>query len=105
MNNKRRKKIKDVILDLTNIKNINFISLQSKIEKILDEEQEAFDNLPENLQYSINGQRSEDAINSLEDAIEEINDYYYLTLEERKEPDTIEDVLDNIIDCLKEAIM
>lgn len=104
MNKKRREKIKNIIYT-TNVSTVDFKSLKVSIENILDEEQDNFDNMPENLQYSINGQRSEDAINCLEDAIEEIDDYYYLTLEERKEPDTIEDVLDNIIDCLKETIM
>ena len=104
MNKKRREKIKNIISTI-NVSTVDFNLLKVTIENILDEEQDSFDNMPENLQYSINGQRSEDSISFLEDAIEEIDDYYYLTLEERKEPDIIEDVLDNIIDCLKEAIM
>lgn len=105
MNNKRRKKIKDVILDLTNIKNINFISLQNKIEKILDEEQEAFDNLPENLQYTTNGEKSEEAICLLEDILESIEEYLNLSAEDKMDKEIIEETIDTIIDCLKDIII
>ena len=105
MNNKRRKKIKDIILDLTNIKNINFISLQNKIEKIFDEEQEAFDNLPENLQYTTNGEKSEEAICLLEEAIESIEEYLSLSIKDKENETIIEDTIDTITSCLKDAII
>lgn len=103
MNNKRRKEIKDIIY-LANKSNTNFKDLYKVIEKILNEEQDAFDNMPENLQYSINGQCSENAICSLEEAIECIEEYNDLSLEDKKDMEIIEDTIEDIIDCLKDAI-
>ena len=68
MNNKRRKKIQDVIRKLQNL-----------LEEILDEEQEAFDNMPEGLQESANGMISQDAQDNLDAAIEALEEaIYYL---------------------------
>ncbi len=57
MNNPRRKalnKIKDQIEDL-----------KMAIEEVLEEEQEAFDNIPENLEGSERYEKAEDAISYL----------------------------------------
>ena len=63
MNNKRRKEIADVIRQI-----------ESVVEAILNEEQDAFDNMPESLQCSYNGTVSEDAQDSLESAIDCLED-------------------------------
>jgi len=66
MNKKRRKSISDIISVLDNVK--------GNIEDILSDEEYYFDNMPENLQGSIRGEESEEAIDLLTDAIESIND-------------------------------
>lgn len=63
MNNKRRQSVRDAIS-----------KIETLVQNILNEEQEAFDNMPESLQSSENGMISEDAQESLEatiDALEE----------------------------------
>lgn len=59
MNNTRRKAIKNII---------------NRLQAILDEEQEAFDNMPENLHDSMNGLESQDAQSNLESAIDSLED-------------------------------
>lgn len=66
MNNKRRKHLKEVSQLLE--------EAQFLIQQVLDEEQNALDNIPENL---IDGARAEslsDAIDSLEDCSDEIEE-------------------------------
>ena len=78
MNNKRRKKIKTMIETLETIQtlaNYNFIkSIKDEIEDILYEEQDAYDNIPENLQYSMRGEESSDAIDSLQEAVDALDE-------------------------------
>lgn len=66
MNKQRRKEIREVV------KKLNAIS--SEVDGILAEEQMCFENLPEGLQTSYNGMLSEDAQNSLTDAINAIDE-------------------------------
>lgn len=49
-------------------------SIEDLIQSILSEEQEAFDNMPENLQSSWRGTESEDAQGSLESAIDALEE-------------------------------
>ena len=58
MNAKRRAAIQRIIDKIE--------ELRSDIEALRDEEQEAFDNLPESLQYSEKGERMEEAVSQLE---------------------------------------
>ena len=64
MNKQRRKLITENINLLENIK--------SNIEDILSDEEFSFDNMPENLQCSLRGEESENAIDLLNDAIDNI---------------------------------
>lgn len=64
MNKNRRKAIGDIYDKL--------IDIQSDLEYIRDEEQEAFDNLPESIQYSERGERMEEYISSLEEALDNV---------------------------------
>ena len=64
MNKQRRQKIRDIRKDIENCK--------ENLQKILDEEQDYFDNMPENLQGSIKGTDSEDAIDTMESCIEDL---------------------------------
>lgn len=63
MNNKRRKKIAEAIY-----------KIEELIQNILDEEQEAYDNMPENLQGSERGIISEEAQESLGSAIDALEE-------------------------------
>lgn len=64
MNKKRRTQIMENINDLEKIKN--------KLENILLEESLRFDNIPENLQGSLQGEESEEAIDVLNEVIDEL---------------------------------
>lgn len=66
MNKDRRKQVYDVIAALNKIETL--------IQNILDEEQEAFDNMPEGLQLSDNGMISEEAQENLEAAIDSLEE-------------------------------
>lgn len=64
MNKSRRQRIRDVRKEIENCK--------ENLQKILDEEQDYFDNMPENLQGSIRGSDSEEAIDAMESCIEDL---------------------------------
>ena len=75
MNKARRKRIASVIHTLGNIIDYDLIeSAKDELEDILWEEQDAYDNMPENLQYSIRGEESSDAIDSLQEAIDALEE-------------------------------
>lgn len=76
MNKIRRKEVAKVVDLLTDLK--------EKLELILDEEQETYDNIPENLQDSDRAVASEEAIEimeeagcSIEEAIEKLEEVAY----------------------------
>ena len=73
MNKQRRKAVGDSYDKL--------IDIQSDLECIRDEEQEAVDNLPESIQYSERGERMEEYISSLEEALDNVG-YAVESLEE-----------------------
>lgn len=64
MNNTRRKAIQNIMDKLE--------ELMEEIEAIKDEEQEAYDNLPESLQNSERGEVMDSAIYNLDDAAENV---------------------------------
>ena len=73
MNKQRRTEIKNIIAELENIK--------TKLDNVFSEEQYAFDNMPENLQYSMRGEESQEAIDymseagsDIEEAIDQLED-------------------------------
>lgn len=66
MNKKRLSRIKGVISKIDEI--------NDEIEDILSDEEDAFDNMPEGLQYSLNGERSEAAIDALSESTELVTD-------------------------------
>lgn len=63
MNKTRRKIIQKAIGDI-----------ESVLQDVLDEEQEAFENMPENLQESERGQISQEAQENLESAIDALGE-------------------------------
>lgn len=64
MNKQRRKAIDEIQGKL--------MDLQSELECVRDEEQEAFDNLPESIQYSERGERMEEFIQYLEESMDNL---------------------------------
>lgn len=95
MNKARRKRITSVIETLENITGYDLIeTTKDEIEDILWEEDDAYNNMPENLQYSMRGEESSDAIDNLqeavdalEEAIDALNELYDL----KEEYNNIED--------------
>ena len=66
MNNARRKEIEKITADLEAIK--------ERIGALQEEEQDAFDNLPESIQYGERGDKMQSAIDNLEYAADNIQD-------------------------------
>jgi len=66
MNNQRRKELAAI--------NETIADLRSKLQEILDAEQEAFENMPESLQDSERGEKSQNAISEMENAIGNLDD-------------------------------
>ena len=66
MNNERSKEIQKITADLEAIK--------ERIEALQEEEQDAFDNLPESIQYGERGDKMQSAIDNLEYAADNIQD-------------------------------
>ena len=63
MNNKRRKEIANAIRQIENV-----------VSSILDDEEEAFDNMPESLQYSERGDMSQEAQDNLSGAVDALEE-------------------------------
>ena len=84
MNKQRRKGI-DQIINM--LENIDLEEIKDSIQDIIDEEQQTFDDMPENLQQSERAEAMEDAINSLEEAREDCDG----------------DIVQNVIDLLNQA--
>ena len=66
MNANRRKQIQLITDELTN--------LMSQIETLKDEEQEAYDNMPEGIQHSDRGEKTQNAIDQIENAGQSITE-------------------------------
>lgn len=66
MNANRRKEIAKILAEAEKLK--------SKLESVLEEEQEYYDNVPENLQGSDRYQQSEECIGYMEDAVSSFED-------------------------------
>jgi tetratricopeptide (TPR) repeat protein len=118
MNKSRRKRIAVAIDNLERITNYDSIeSIKSEIEDILWEEEDAYDNMPENLQYSIRGEESSEAIDNLQEAVDlleeaidiindinDINDEDDEDNEKESKIDEINDYINQAIDALEQII-
>lgn len=65
MNAERRKRVAKLLAQLA--------TLKGEAEIIRDDEQEAYDNMPESIQNSERGEQSQSAIDSLEELMEAID--------------------------------
>lgn len=73
MNKQRREKIGKLKARIQSTQ-IELKQLSSELSSILNEEQDAFDNMPEGLQSSYRGMCSEDAIDNMEEASEKLDE-------------------------------
>ena len=112
MNKSRRKRIASVISILENIIDYDLIeSAKDELEDILYEEEDAYDNMPENLQYSMRGEESSDAIDNLqeavynlEEALDSLNEIDNLDKNDDDYENRIEMEEDEIDSCVNNAI-
>ena len=96
MNKQRRKAIDALITKIRGLGDEITCLVQQVQEEgvmILGDEQDAFDNMPESLQYAEKGEAAQEAINNLEYADGEIDEWVY----------SISDKADEIIGYLEEA--
>lgn len=75
MNAARRKNIKR-IMSLIEQMDILKEQITEELESVLEEEQEAFDNIPESLQESERGERIQECIEYLETAVDTFTEFY-----------------------------
>lgn len=75
MNNARRRQIDRVRREVLPPAMESLASALSDLEGIEEEEQGAFDNMPEGLQAGEKGEMSQEAISKLEDAINTLNEF------------------------------
>lgn len=73
MNNTRRRRINELKTQIDFVNN-QLKDASKRLSSILNEEQDAFDNMPEGLQSSYRGMCSEDAIDSMEEASEKLDE-------------------------------
>lgn len=69
MNKQRRKAIRNIQDELTQLFS-RIEDIKAELETVRDEEQEAYDNMPESLQNGEKGEAAQNAISQLESAIE-----------------------------------
>ncbi len=125
MNKQRRKQLNNIAARIGRIVvpvDIDELeSIKSEIEDVLWDEQMAFDNMPESLQDSMQGEMSQDAQSNMEDAISRIDDFIaeyeneagnedtedgdHLEEEEAELAQMIEDMIDEVTASLEEAAM
>ena len=72
MNKQKREKIRRLKTKFQDVQ-IELKQLSGELSSILNEEQDAFDNMPEGLQSSYRGMCSEDAIDNMEEASEKLD--------------------------------
>ena len=73
MNNTRRRRINELKTQIDFV-NSTLKEVNKKLSSILNEEQDAFDNIPEGLQGSYRGMCSEDAIDNMEVASDKLDE-------------------------------
>ena len=99
MNKVRRKKIQRVI-DMLEMGD-GVAHALAILEDVLYAEEDAYDNIPENLQGSWRAEESEEAIDALNDAIELLTDIQSI---DSADEDEVEDKIQEAIGCLEEIV-
>lgn len=73
MNANRRKQLSDITEEIEHIK--------ERLEFLQEEEQEAFDNMPDNFQFGEKGDRMQASIDSIMEAADSLQDAIYSIME------------------------
>lgn len=73
MNNTRRRRLREIKTQI-DFANSQLKDASKRLSSTLNEEQDAFDNMPEGLQSSYRGMCSEDAIDSMEEASDKLDE-------------------------------
>ena len=96
MNKARRKELSEVIKALSAMQDKDDLySIISDLESIKSDEEDYYDNIPENLQYSQRADDSEQAIENMDDALDLLNDVYEAD-EFNKDDELIQEAIDKI---------
>lgn len=73
MNDAKRRRLREIKTQI-DFANSQLKDASKRLSSILSEEQDTFDNMPEGLQSSYRGMCSEDAIDSMEEANEKLDE-------------------------------
>ena len=99
MNKLRRKELSEVIRALSIVKDKdNLYSIINELDNIKCDEEDYYDNIPENLQYSQRAEDSEQAIDNMEEALNLLNEAYEAD-EFDKDGELIQEAIDKIEDA------
>ena len=99
MNKARRKELSKVVSELNVIKDKDALyDCINTLESIRDDEQDYYDNIPENLQYSQRAEDSEAAIENMEEALDLLNELYEADGFD-KDSELIEEAIEKIEDA------
>ena len=74
MNKQRRKELADILAKLEELENLRS-EIKERLETVRAEEEEALDNLPESLQDSERGQQMQEYIDTLDEAIDNLDEF------------------------------
>ena len=79
MNNQRRRELNRIVTDMESVSmpvDVEELEgIKSDIESVLWDEESAFENMPENLQYSMRGEASQEAQDNMNEAIDLIDEF------------------------------
>lgn len=125
MNNQRRRELNNIAAAMENVSmpvDIEQLEgIKSDIEMVLMDEEMAFDSMPENLQYSMRGEMSQEAQDNMSEAIDAIDEFIseyedYETdqihdsdededeeANESEIEDNLQDLIDNVVEYLMAA--
>ena len=82
MNAKRRKTLQDIVDRLGKLDELRE-EIREQLQDVLDEEQEALDNIPENLQGSDRAQQMLEYVDNMQDVIGELDLMFVANLQEQ----------------------
>lgn len=72
MNKIRRKTLRAIITKLEELENLK-TEIEEMLEQVMDEEQEALDNMPESLQESERGQQMQEYIDTMDSVLSDLD--------------------------------
>ena len=90
MNKQRRAEATSIREEVEAIKN-SLIELKERLEAVLEEEQEAYDNIPDNLQFTERYEKAGEAVWALEEAVDAFDNA-------TSELDTVLNNIENAVD-------